>query len=95
MKKSTAHSQWSIVNYFLLSIVYCLLFTQCSTYKVEYAFPEDAKNMQGYDELMSHLDAGKSFIKLIAPAVMVFSQKAKKIFPIFRVFSWIITILIF
>lgn len=67
---------------YLLFIICCLLFA-CSTYKVEYAFPEDAKKMQGYDELMSHLEAGKKLYKVHCGKCHGVFTKGKKDIPNF------------
>jgi hypothetical protein len=83
MKKSTVQCQWSIVNYCLLSIFCCLLFPQCTTRKVEYAFPEDAKKMQGYDELISHIESGKKLYKAHCTGCHGIFTKGKKDIPNF------------
>lgn len=60
-----------------------VIFNACSTRKVEYAFPEDAKNMQGYDELMSHLEAGKKLYKAHCTGCHGVFTKGKKDIPNF------------
>ncbi len=47
----------------LLFAVCSLLVVACTTRKVEYAFPEDAKSLPGYPELMEHLEKGKKLYK--------------------------------
>ncbi len=67
----------------LITILFCLFLTQCTTRKVEYAFPEDAKKMQGYDELMSHLEAGKKLYKAHCTGCHGVFTKGKKDVPNF------------
>jgi cytochrome c553 len=67
---------------FLLVVICCLL-VACSSYKVEYAFPEDAKKMQGYDELMTHIEAGKKLYKAHCTGCHGIFTKGKKEIPNF------------
>ncbi|MGE0637659.1 MAG: cytochrome c [Bacteroidia bacterium] len=83
MKKSIVNSQWSIVICYLLVLTCCMVTASCSTRKVEYAFPEDAKTMKGYDELMSHLEAGKKLYKAHCTGCHGVFTKGKKDIPNF------------
>lgn len=58
-------------------------FIGCAAHKVEYAFPEDAKKMQGYDELVSHLEAGKKLYKAHCTSCHGVFTKGKKDIPNF------------
>ncbi len=64
-------------------IIIGIIIASCSTRKVEYAFPEDAKNMQGYEELMSHLNAGKKLYKAHCTGCHGIFTKGKKDIPNF------------
>jgi len=68
---------------FLLFVGCCVLIVACATYKVEYAFPEDAKKMQGYDELMVHIESGRKLYKAHCTGCHGVFTKGKKGIPNF------------
>lgn len=69
--------------FFLLPVFSCLLLTQCTSHKVEYAFPEEAKTLPGYPELMEHLEAGKKLYKAYCTGCHGVFTKGKKEIPNF------------
>lgn len=58
-------------------IILSLVFIQCSTRKVEYAFPSDASILPGYDEMMEHLEKGRKLYVAHCGECHGVSQKAK------------------
>ena len=65
-------------------VLFVLLFSiSCSTRKVEYAFPDDAKALPGYPELMEHLEAGKKLYKAHCTGCHGVFTKGKKGIPNF------------
>ncbi len=55
----------------------------CSTRKVEYAFPDNAKELPGYPELMEHLNSGKKLYKEYCTKCHGVLTKGKKDIPNF------------
>ena len=68
---------------YLLFVVCCLLIGACTNYKVEYAFPDDAKTLPGYPELMEHLENGKILYKINCGKCHGVFTKGKKSIPNF------------
>ena len=55
----------------------------CNARKVEYAFPDDAKTYEGYDELMVHINSGKKLYKIYCTNCHGVLTKGKKDIPNF------------
>lgn len=65
------------------SAVIFFFFYSCSTRKVEYAFPDDAKTYKGYPELMEHLEGGKKLYKVYCGKCHGVTTKGKNTIPNF------------
>lgn len=65
------------------SAVLLFFFSSCATKKVEYAFPDNAKELPGYPELMEHLNSGKKLYKEYCTKCHGVLTKGKKDIPNF------------
>jgi len=68
---------------FAICVLSVMILFACTTRKVEYAFPDDAKALPGYPELMEHLEAGKKLYKAHCTGCHGVFTKGKKGIPNF------------
>lgn len=66
-----------------ISAAFFFFLISCKTQKVEYAFPDGAEKLPGYDELMVHLESGKKLYKVYCTQCHGVFAKGKKDIPNF------------
>lgn len=67
----------------IFSLVCFVFLTQCAQRRVQYAFPKGADTLPGYDELMTHINAGKKLYKAHCTGCHGVFTKGKKDIPNF------------